>query len=59
MNEIDILVNAGLSRVTAELVVACHTMATTLGALAAQQQAGPPTPASVEPEGGDADGHDE
>ncbi len=38
MNETDILVEAGLSRTTAELVVACHTMASALADIAMQQQ---------------------
>jgi hypothetical protein len=58
VNEIDILTNAGLSRTTAEMVVALHTLATTIGLIAAQQQAGPPDQTDTAPEGGDADEHE-
>ena len=53
MNEIDVLVNAGLSRTTAELVVACHTMASALADIRSsmQQQAPPAPPEEVMPDG--------
>lgn len=56
MNEIDILVNAGLSRTNAEMVVALSTMAATIGAIAGQPPAQEPAPEPAAPEGGDADG---
>lgn len=54
MNEIDVLVNAGLSRTNAEMTVALYTMATTLTDMAAQQQqhgpeSEPPTTADAVP----------
>ena len=57
MHEIDILANAGLSRTTAELVVACYTMAAALASINAQQQQAPPPEAVsgevLDPEGDD------
>ena len=58
MNEIDILTNAGLSRTTAELVVACHTLAATIGQIAAQQAVAPLDQPETAPEGGDASEHE-
>ncbi len=56
MNEIDIdiLVNAGLSRTTAEMVVACHTMAAALADIVTAQQQQAPESVSgevLDPEG--------